>query len=465
MGARRLFSERLGHPSRRHRPIDRASMRSPSVHGEERVGDRPCTASAPHSQRWPVGPSDACADTMIAADGAVCSRSTRPAPRRVALVHLSPIIRWLVPAGLLCGVAIFLIARSGSDPIAGVPDYALGPIPTDAVHVSPDGSDAGAGTAADPWGTLGKAIAAAGPGDTVVLEPGTYGAAGKITRMSQAGSADAEIVFRGDPAGPMPRIVGNVRISASHQRLDHILFDGPTGQVKPASADNPTGEQVEVSIMGKASPVDGVTISGCEVRGSDWHAGIYVDAGDRIDLVGNYVHDNGDPSDPSQENQSHGIYWSRGSGLVAENVIEHNVARGVQLYPAADGVSVANNTIVDNGKAGVQVGGESSSISVVNNIVVDNGDLGIRSSSLTGTDDRAAGNLLWNNGGSPAADDPLATTDSIEEPPLFAGAGYALKPDSPAVDAAITIPPVGFEPVEEPESVGAGPDLGARESW
>ena len=60
--------------------------------------------------------------------------------------------------------------------------------------------------------------------------------------------------------------------------------------------------------------VNGVEISDSEIRDSDWHAGIYLSAANDVRITGNYIHDNGDFGDPSQANDSHGIYFSRARG-------------------------------------------------------------------------------------------------------------------------------------------------------
>ena len=205
--------------------------------------------------------------------------------------------------------ALLCLGLFGSPALAAyTPSSKLGPIPADARYLSPSGSDSNPGTAAEPWRTIEQAIASVSPGATVVLLPGTYGAIDATTTMDRAGTPSAPITFRGDPGGPMPRILGHFKIAASHQRFNYLLFDGPTGKVKPASADNPDGEQVQVMIYGAA--VNGVEISDSEIRDSLWHAGIYLSTANDVRITGNYIHDNGDRNNPGQENLSHGIYFA-----------------------------------------------------------------------------------------------------------------------------------------------------------
>jgi Right handed beta helix region/Protein of unknown function (DUF1565) len=295
------------------------------------------------------------------------------------------------------------------------------PVPAGAYYVSPAGDDANPGTAAEPWLTLEQAVTTAKPGDTVVLRSGTYGALGTTHTMNRAGTASAPITYRGFPGEAAPRILGHFKITASYQRFSGLLFDGPTGSIKTPTTDNPTGEQVQVSING--SGVNGIEISNSEIRDSDWHAGIFLAAGQDIRIVGNYIHDNGNENDPGQANQSHGIYWHSGSGLISHNVIEHNLARGVQLYQTPTNVTIANNTIAGNGKAGIQFAAGTSDSIAVNNLVVQN-EYGIRTSGLTGTGNVARNNMLWDNSrGDLALTDGLSLGEnSIANPEAGAGA-------------------------------------------
>jgi hypothetical protein len=353
--------------------------------------------------------------------------------------------------------------RRGTSPVPGyAPVSQLGPVPGDALYVSPAGSDSNPGTAASPWRTIARAVDGSGPGDTVVLRAGTYGAKGVIHEFDTPGSRSAPVTFRGDPAGPMPRILGHVRISADHVRLNYLLFDGPTGSVKEPTADNPRGEQVQITVLGPS--VDGVEISDSVVRGSKWHAGIYLCTATDVRITGNYIHHNGDRRDPGQENQSHGIYFESGSGLVANNVIAHNVARGVQLYARPRNVVIANNTIVRNGKAGIQFASDTAQSRAVNNVVAYNGEHGIRSSGLTGNGNVVQRNVVWGNGQDLGPADGLKVFGNLRSHPGFGPRGdYRPAGGSPVVDRAAG----GYSPVRDFDGVarprGAAPDLGAFE--
>jgi hypothetical protein len=348
--------------------------------------------------------------------------------------------------GLVVAAVVVLVSLRGNSsknggPGAAAPTGLEAPtvrnarVPAGARFVSPAGSDSGPGTRRRPWRTLDRALRAADPGETIVLRAGSYGARGAELRFDRSGTAREPITIMGEPRGRRPSLRGGVRIDGDYVRLTGLLFDGPTGPVLERSPENPNGEQVVVAILGS-----GVTISDSVVRGGLWHAGIYVEGGAGIRIVGNYIRDNGDRAAPAQDNLDHGIYWGRGSGLIADNVIEHNLARGIQLYPHAEGVLVTHNTIVGNGKAGIQLGQDATGNVIVNNIVAYNAGSGIRSSDLEDGSNRVFNNLVWANreGNIGRETNGLEIGSTfVADPRLERGRRLCPTPRSPAIDRAL----------------------------
>ncbi len=332
-----------------------------------------------------------------------------------------------------------------------------------AKFVSTWGSDSDPGTESAPWKTIAKAIRAARPGDTIVSRAGTYGARGTTTTADANGTATAPITFMGHPGQPKPQILGHFKIDGDYLRFSGLFFNGPTGRVKGISTDNPKGEQVQVTING-----DHDTISDSEIANSDWHAGIYLSGAEDTRIVGNYIHDNGDDGSCCYEyqwNSSHGIYFSSGSGLIANNVIEDNLARGVQLYKHPHHVLVTENTIVRNGRAGVQVAVDTANSTVANNVVAYNGDTGIRSHSLSGAGNLVINNLLWENAYPSRNRDGLTLRDNVTANPRFVNSAYyRVQRGSPAIDHANASYAVSndHDGVRRPQ--GGAPDIGAFEA-
>jgi parallel beta-helix repeat protein len=260
-------------------------------------------------------------------------------------------------------------------------------VPADAYHVAPTGSDSNPGTAGLPWRTLDHAAEAAHAGDTVAVHAGTYARAGAITRLDNSGSAGKPITFVGMPGEDLPRVLGQLRIDGDYVEVRRLLVDGPTGHVAQSSSDNPGGEDVEVWIRGSHT-----MLADSEIRDGHWHAGVYVSENPRdVMVLRNHVHDNGDFGNPSQANLDHGIYWDSGSGRVAGNLVEHNLAYGVHLYPDASGVVVEDNTIRGHGRDGVIIADHASRNIIRGNLVTGN-RLGIRGYDLSGT-----GNVVQDN--------------------------------------------------------------------
>jgi parallel beta-helix repeat protein len=312
-------------------------------------------------------------------------RRNRPlAVRRIRLAVKRGVLRVRTPNGQASTRArLYVRSAVGSAP------YVL---PADAYHVSATGSDDNPGTAQLPWRTLGHAAGAAQPGQTVAIHQGSYSRPGQITRLERSGTPNAPITFVGMPGEELPRILGQLRIDGDYVRLRRVIADGPTGPVAATSSDNPGGEDVQLWIRGSHS-----TLADSEVRNSHWHAGVYVSEGAQdVSILRNHIHDNGNFGNPGQANLDHGIYWDSGSGRIAGNLVEHNHAYGVHLYPDASGVVVEGNTIRNNGRDGVIVSDRSSHNLIVGNLVTGN-RLGIRSYDLTGVGNIVRGNQLSGN--------------------------------------------------------------------
>jgi hypothetical protein len=266
-----------------------------------------------------------------------------------------------------------------------------------------------------------------------VFEPGTYGARGVRTQWSAAGTASAPITFIGDPtATTRPQILGYNVLAGAHTRVWNMFFNGPTGQVEAPTSIDAKGEEVMIWMC-----ANDIQVNDSEITNAQWHAGIYVTNGTGDKIQGNYIHDNGDPSDPAQLNEDHGIYWNDGSsGVIADNLIVHNLAHGIQLYANAGGVQVTYNTIANNGKSGVLIGNTSYNNTVAYNIVTGNSDNSIRSFSLTGTGNTVHDNVAWQNGsgniGSSATG--LTMSNNQQADPKYVGSGsFDLQPSSPAL--------------------------------
>lgn len=337
---------------------------------------------------------------------------------------------------LVIGVAAAAVFLVG--PAAGRSEALPSPLPPStgaSYYVATNGTDTGAGTIGDPWRTVERALSAAQAGTTINLRRGTY--TEKID-VGRSGTAGNPITLRSYP-GERATLNGRLKVTGSYVRVADLTFVGRTSA-------NPN--EVVVYFSGASH----VELSGSEVR-SGALSGVYLgDPGDStsdVFVLGNWIHDNG-----THAGLDHGIYASsvRG-GLIANNVIESNLAYGIQLYTDAQNVTVVDNTIVGNGYAGVLVGGNGSVVSsnntIVNNVVAFNTREGVRgySEGPVGKNNLVHDNVGYGNGGSgdfpasgPAAVGLTVSSNEVADP-LFvkrSAHDYHLAAGSPATGRAVS---------------------------
>lgn len=237
------------------------------------------------------------------------------------------------------------------------------------------------------------------------------------------------------------------------------------------------------------------------------------------DVIGNLIHDVGDPSNPYNANLTHGIYIANGGESLyttgrfyatrAQNNIIYRVeGTGIEEYHCTSRDIVTNNTVTDAGVSGIQVSGQPAGGSprsgcvnrdsvVANNIVMHNGwhtRCGLIGQGKCVTEHDAGGgcgimsfpisssgkflhNLSFANrcGYSPKdlfsiagsahkmSNNVLNTDPGFVEYRPGGGGDYHLRAHSPAIDrgTAVDAPNTDFEGRERPQ--GSGYDIGAYE--
>jgi hypothetical protein len=230
--------------------------------------------------------------------------------------------------------------------------------------VAPWGSDGNAGSASAPWRSISKALAAALPGERVLVRAGTYsgtvgagpsmgGAVGPAVYGSPRGTAQAPITVQAYP-GEHPVIAAMVSLpSAQYFRLSGFIIDGssaPSG-AQGVSLGNTTG----------AAPSH-VEISYNEIRNfgpvNDHAQGILHYSGTDTALIGNWIHHIG-----RQQFYDHGIYMKAGRRVVVANNIISDITGGygLHIWGDFDDSWVINNTVYASAASGFTIGGNSDS--------------------------------------------------------------------------------------------------------
>jgi parallel beta-helix repeat protein len=314
-----------------------------------------------------------------------------------------------------------------------------------AFYVNPAGSDAADGSASAPWATIQHAADAARPGTIVHVAPGTYMEAIK-TRAS--GTSDARITFLSQTKWGA-RIIALNSDSAWENRGDYvdiegfdITGDGRLGILNLASFVRIMGNHVH-HIASKCSNDGGAGIDNGNYGAND------------NDIIGNVVHDIGDPAVMCKGIQ--GIYHSNLRGHILSNISYRNNAWGIHLWHAANNVVISNNLVFQNGEGGIVVGdGDSpggvtdNNTTVSNNIVMDHNStwgygIAILEEGYTGRGNKYLNNLIWKNNRGIVLQNGLLAAGTINADPRLVdyradGTGdYHLSPSSPAIAAGTLI--------------------------
>jgi hypothetical protein len=337
--------------------------------------------------------------------------------------------------------------------------------PACSYYISPSGSDEKPGTLAEPWRTLQMAFDTAGAGQTVCLRGGTYPESvlpDPITKAAtqlekHSGTPGNPIVFTNYP-GEVAIIQGETKIYGSY-----ITLRGATQSAKSCSARNQCGLVFErTDTVPYASDIDILNSSGpgfviidhVEIRNAPYHAGIYQEGCNNA-IIGSYVHDNG----TQNRNEDNGIYWSKtpedckNGGLIANNLVEHNFSKGIQLYAGASAstpayVTVHGNISVNNGSLGAVIWGDHNIF--VDNILYNNNEIagaaaGAQAGLYSGTANFVDHNLAWSTS-DPSGKRPdwyvkkgCCLKNNLIADPLFldpAHRNWDLRPSSPAKELA-----------------------------
>ena len=279
-------------------------------------------------------------------------------------------------------------------------------------YVSNTGDDSAAGTKSAPWLTIQEAGTVVQPGDTVIVEAGTYD--GPIfgwdtppcsadPLCTVAGTAQAPIVFEADPSAS----AGAVIIGASNSQnangfdlepgCDYVNIVGFTVN-NDGSPDQGSGTITKAGIAVNGSI--GNQILGNTVDGVSGIGGILVNAVTDVVVQGNTC-----TKVVGTGSTGHGMYVSGSSvGVqVLNNLLYDNDYVGIHvngdvsegLPGVATDITIAGNLIYGNGQNGINADGIQSS-TIENNVIYDNARNGIELYQIDAYGG-STGNVIVNN--------------------------------------------------------------------
>ena len=198
-------------------------------------------------------------------------------------------------------------------------------------YVSASGNDASPGTQSSPWRTLQRAADVAGPGDSVIVTPGSYAGA-KFTR---SGTASGPIRFRAqrgvvvNAPGPQNSNGDNLWV----RNASYIVLSG--FEVHSAS-------RAGIAVQGEpTASATGVVVRRCHCHdNSRW--GIFTGYAQNFRAEDNIA---------SGSDIEHGIYVSNSADnpVIRGNVVRGNNASGIQLNadPVLPGDGIITGALVE----------------------------------------------------------------------------------------------------------------------
>lgn len=354
---------------------------------------------------------------------------------------------------------------------------------SDRYYVAPAGSDTNPGSSGSPFRTLQKAAEVAGPGDTVVVRPGTYTGGSRIVSLSRSGEPGNPITFLSE------RRWGAI-LDGRDQSLVAWYFDAGVGYIRVEGFEIRDLREHGFDFYGGG--VHDITIVRNQVHHvgrnctdtSNGRTGASIGAGaSRVTFDGNVWHHIGrfapgeqgcTPKTEYYKNHDHGIYVENADRVTIKNNIFYGFGRGwpIHRYSSRDantrGLSIVNNTFVGQNtyrEGQIILASPTEGLKIENNIFH-----GPNSAALYFENLRFPGALVRHNmvyGGVIKVGRPRGVTFSRNwertDPRLRDLPDFRLRYDSPAIDAGLPL----AEVTEDADGVrrprGAGYDIGAYE--
>ncbi|MEZ4273531.1 MAG: right-handed parallel beta-helix repeat-containing protein [Myxococcota bacterium] len=310
--------------------------------------------------------------------------------------------------------------------------------------------------------TIAAAYALANPGDVVLVRPGVYDEFKPQygIYLNRHGEPNKPITLRSER--PWQAVID------SGQEPDSAHGFWMSGNYNTIEGFDIRNQETAINVWSSYNRIVGNHVH--DNRGQGVYSAPYTRGSEYIN---NYFHHNG-----SVDNLDHALYLCDDDVLVANNVITHSKAYGLQIagYSTVSNMRIYNNVFAYNGKSGAILWKDLDEVAFRNNIFYKNALWGIASYAAHGTGVVFDHNIFFGNpqglidtttsSSEPTRSDFAYTRlKEIVEDPRFINetSDYRLSQGSPAIDSGIALSDLEEDMTGVLRPQGLGYDIGAFE--
>jgi hypothetical protein len=355
-------------------------------------------------------------------------------------------------------------------------------------YVSTTGSDTtGTGSISSPWATITHASGVVSPGDTVIVENGTYnippggsigGSPGGDWAISSSGTSGNPITYIaqtkwqahlvGQGTGDGSTVIG---VNGGYNIIENFDITGTDAAGVILATTGTTAsfnEAIGNYVHDLVTPCDSNGGGALNTGGGGSYTGISNDS-----FYGNLIYNIQVPNGCGSVSTNFGIYEAVPYGTVANNIVLNVAGAAIQSWHAASNLIMFGNTVITNEDgiiigAGNAPGGITNDFSnVQNNITINSSYCGICEDGTTGTHNTYINNEVYNNANNIILQNGNTATGTVTTAPVFVNntgtpsGNYQQKAGSPGLGSGLSLAGILTDYLGQSRPQSGSTDIGA----